>query len=292
MKKTIFKTILFLFSFNCSAQGYLEKEFFSGNLVISLNTSNMINMLDMSMYEWKSELSKIYTENGAVKNCDQFTTVNRIKNGINLISKCREELYFVWLHEISTPSHGFTKILTELKPYFVQVTEDGGEVYRYTKGERSFIFLIERDGMGETCSVYETFTPNENKDVIKMKKKEGGTYEIPVTINGVLKINFIFDSGASDVSISPDVAMTLIKTGTVTNKDFVGEQTYVFADGSKASSRVFIIKQMEIGNHVITNIRASISNSINAPMLLGQSVLEKFGKITIDNVNQTLIIQK
>ena len=40
--------------------------------------------------------------------------------------------------------------------------------------------------------------------------ESGGVYEVPVLVNGVLKINFIIDSGASDVAISPDVALTLV----------------------------------------------------------------------------------
>ncbi len=102
-------------------------------------------------------------------------------------------------------------------------------------------------------------------------KKVNGVYEIPITINNVLKLNFIFDAGASEVSISPDVVLTLIKTGTVTDKDFIGYQTYRFADGTTAKSKVFIIKEIKLGNKTISNIKASISNSINAPLLLGQS---------------------
>jgi len=57
--------------------------------------------------------------------------------------------------------------------------------------------------------------------------KKGDIYEVAVVINSSLKLNFIFDPGASDVSISPDVALTLIRTGTVTDKDFIGTKTYV-----------------------------------------------------------------
>ena len=136
----------------------------------------------------------------------------------------------------------------------------------------------------------EITTDNPNANVINMIKMSGGTYQIPVVINNVLKINFIFDSGASDVSISPDVALTLIKTGTVTSSDFVGTQKYVFADGTTADSKVFIIKDLKIGNKTVYNIRASISSSIDAPMLLGQSVLQKFGKFSIDNNAHTITI--
>lgn len=122
-------------------------------------------------------------------------------------------------------------------------------------------------------------------------KKTGGVYEIPITINGALKINFIFDAGAADVSISSDVALTLIRTGTVKNEDFIGTETYKFADGSTAKSRVFIIKEIELGNKKVFNVKASISNSLTAPLLLGQSVLNRFGRVTIDYKNQVIIFE-
>lgn len=129
-----------------------------------------------------------------------------------------------------------------------------------------------------------------NSNSIPMTKI-GGVYEIPVLLNGVLKLNFIFDAGASDVSISPDVALTLIRTGTVTDKDFLGTETYRFADGSKAKSKVFIIKEIQLGSRKINNIKASISNSINAPLLLGQSALNKFGKVIIDYNKGVIVFQ-
>lgn len=124
-----------------------------------------------------------------------------------------------------------------------------------------------------------------------MQKSKEGIYEIPVTLNGVLQISFIFDSGASDVSIAPDVALTLMRTGTIKESDFIGDQEYQFADGSTAISKVFILHEIKIGNKILKNINASISNSIEAPMLLGQSVLQKFAKFTVDNTNHTLNIE-
>ena len=128
--------------------------------------------------------------------------------------------------------------------------------------------------------------------IVRMQLSKTGIYQIPVEVNGVLKISFILDSGASDVSISPDIALTLIKTGTITQSDFIGVQEYVFANGSKATSNVFILKEIKIGDLVIKNVRASISNSINSPMLLGQSVLQQLGKFTIDNKRHILSISK
>jgi len=127
---------------------------------------------------------------------------------------------------------------------------------------------------------------------VRLKRNYGGTYEVPVILNGVLKIDFILDSGASDISISPDVALTLLKTGTVRQSDFIGTQKYSFADGTTATSKVFYLREVEIGGFVMKNVKASISNSVNAPMLLGQSLLQQLGSITIDNDRSVLIIRK
>jgi aspartyl protease family protein len=126
---------------------------------------------------------------------------------------------------------------------------------------------------------------------IKILKTENGLIEVPIVLNDVLKINFIFDSGASEVSLSPDVALTLIRTGTISESDWLPSQTYSFADGSTAKSKRFLIKKLVIGNQILTNIEASISKSIEAPMLIGQNVMNKLGSITIDYENQLLIIK-
>jgi aspartyl protease family protein len=140
----------------------------------------------------------------------------------------------------------------------------------------------------------DPFANSAKKDTLKLPSltvinsnsipmtKIGGVYEIPIIINNVIKLNFVFDPGAADVSISADVALTLIRTGTVTEKDFLGTETYKFADGTTAKSKVFIIKEIRLGNKTVTNVKAAISNSIKAPLLLGQSLLNKFGKVIID----------
>jgi Sel1 repeat len=60
---------------------------------------------------------------------------------------------------------------------------------------------------------------------------------VPVEINGTLKLDFALDSGASDVSIPADVFSTLKRTSTVKEADFIGQQSYVLADGSTTQRR-------------------------------------------------------
>ena len=63
-------------------------------------------------------------------------------------------------------------------------------------------------------------------------RKEGGTFVVPVQINGAITLDFTVDSGAADVSVPADVFSTLVRTGTIRDLDIIGEQTYVLADGS------------------------------------------------------------
>jgi aspartyl protease family protein len=137
----------------------------------------------------------------------------------------------------------------------------------------------------------EGFISDNSSNTLKLIKTSSGLIEIPIVLNDVLRINFIFDSGASEVSLSPDVALTLMRTGTIEESDWLPSQTYTFADGSTAKSKRFLIKKLIIGNQVLTNIEASISKSIDAPMLIGQNVMNKLGSITIDYENQLLIIK-
>ena len=121
-------------------------------------------------------------------------------------------------------------------------------------------------------------------------QQRGGVLVVPVLINERLPLDFIIDSGASDVSIPNDVVSTLMRTGTLTAVDFTGTQTYVLADGSKVPSQTFRIRSLKVGNLVLTNVAASVA-SANGSLLLGQSFLGRFKSWSIDNSRQFLILQ-
>lgn len=122
-------------------------------------------------------------------------------------------------------------------------------------------------------------------------QQSGGVYEVPVIINDVLKINVILDSGASDVSISPDVALTLIKTGTIKSSDWLPGQVYQFADGSTALSYRFKLSTIALGDRTLRDVSTGIGTSVKAPMLLGQSALKQLGKYTINYSTETLDLE-
>ena len=130
---------------------------------------------------------------------------------------------------------------------------------------------------------------NDQKSIDLIFKN--GVYSLPVKLNNILSLDFVLDLGASDVSISPDVFLVLYKSGTIKESDFIGEQRYQFADGSTSKSSVFNLSKLIIGDIELNNVRASVSNNINSPLLLGQSALKKLPSYKIDNQNSKLIIE-
>jgi hypothetical protein len=120
--------------------------------------------------------------------------------------------------------------------------------------------------------------------------RDAGTFKVPVRINGVLELQFTVDSGASDVTIPADVVMTLIRTGTIRDSDFVGEQTYRLADGSTVKSRTFRIRQLQVGSRTIENVLGSVAN-VEGSLLLGQSFLSRFRRVSFDNAQGVLVLE-
>lgn len=121
-------------------------------------------------------------------------------------------------------------------------------------------------------------------------KKDGGTWMVPVLINNAITLDFTVDSGAADVSIPEDVVSTLIRAGTIRDTDFIGEKTYVLADGSRVKSKTFRIRSLKVGDRVLENVTGSIAPT-KGSLLLGQSFLGRFKSWSIDNTKHALVLE-
>lgn len=118
-------------------------------------------------------------------------------------------------------------------------------------------------------------------------RKEGGVYLVPVTVNG-LNLDFIFDTGASSISLSSAEATVMLRQGQITEDDVVGQQQFQDATGGVSVGTVILRRTVQIGDITLENVEASVVDNIQAPLLLGQTALSKFGKVTIDYNNNTI----
>lgn len=119
--------------------------------------------------------------------------------------------------------------------------------------------------------------------------KDGGVCKVKCSING-LPLHFIFDTGAADVSISTIEASFMAKNDYLSPSDIIGKQNYMTADGNITEGTVVNLKDVKLGSLHLNNIKASVVRNQSAPLLLGQSVLSKLGKIEIDNAKKVLRI--
>ena len=121
-------------------------------------------------------------------------------------------------------------------------------------------------------------------------QKHGNVYVVPVLINNAITLDFVVDSGASDVSIPADVVMTLTRAGTIRSSDFLGTQRYKLADGSEVPSQTFRIRSLKVGDRILENVIGSIA-PVQGSLLLGQSFLGRFKSWSIDNSKHVLVLE-
>lgn len=119
--------------------------------------------------------------------------------------------------------------------------------------------------------------------------KEGGVTKVKCDINGI-PLHFVFDTGASDVTISMVEANFMLKNDYIKPSDIIGSARYVDANGDISEGTVVNLRKVNFGGLELNNVRASVVRNQKAPLLLGQSVLGRLGKIEIDNHGSKLVI--
>ena len=122
-------------------------------------------------------------------------------------------------------------------------------------------------------------------------KKDGDIYLVPCKING-LDFDLYFDTGASLVSLSLAETKKLIAAGKLKANDIIGKTQMTIANGQFVNGTIILIRELKIGDLILKDIEAVITENQKAPLLLGQSAISKFGEFTFDYTTQVLKINK
>jgi hypothetical protein len=83
--------------------------------------------------------------------------------------------------------------------------------------------------------------------------------------------------------------MTLMRTGTITREDFLGNQTFQLADGRTVPSTILRIRSLKIGDVELHDVEASVSD-VKGSLLLGQTFLARLSSWSVDNQRHVLIL--
>lgn len=120
---------------------------------------------------------------------------------------------------------------------------------------------------------------------------EGGTFFIPVIVNGTMTLDFSVDSGVAEVTIPADVLETLRRTGTIAEADLLEPGEYELADGSSREQTRFRIRTLKVGDTELRDVVASVS-PIKGYLVLGRSLLSQVGTLTwsVDNQRHVLVL--
>ncbi len=120
-------------------------------------------------------------------------------------------------------------------------------------------------------------------------KTIGSLYSVPVLINNTLTLDFVIENSGTNVAIPADVVLTLFRSGTIHEADFIGTKTVTLADGSTMPSEIFHLRSLQVGTMVLNDVTANIA-PVKSFLLLGQGLLDRFGAWTIDNSIPALIL--
>ena len=121
--------------------------------------------------------------------------------------------------------------------------------------------------------------------------KESGVFKVKCSING-LPLHFVFDTGAANVTISAVEAAFMYKNNYLSDKDFMGSSSFLTASGDIIEGSVVNLRNVNFGGLDMNNVKATVVKTQNAPILLGQSVLSRLGKVEIDYSSYTIRITR
>ena len=185
--------------------------------------------------------------------------------------------------------------------YLEKCLEMGYNRFAHIRRDHDMDFLREEPEFKALIEKYESAAKAKFKSSSESKQTgEEITTEVPFTKeNGICnvkcKINdlplyFVFDTGASSVSLSMVEATFMMKNGYLDKKDVIGSEYFLDANGNISEGTMVNIRNVDFGGLKLENVRASVVRNQKAPLLLGQSVLNRLGKIEIDNNHHRLKI--
>lgn len=134
----------------------------------------------------------------------------------------------------------------------------------------------------DTNLEYQDITLSDKEISIPFREENGVKY-IQVEVNG-MPLEMIFDTGCSSTLLSLAEANYLYQKGKLAKEDLLGISKSQIADGSIVENMVVNLKEIVIDDQIVCpNVTATVSNNLNAPLLLGNEILNRLATITIDN---------
>lgn len=128
--------------------------------------------------------------------------------------------------------------------------------------------------------------PEAEGDVVPFTR-DGDMICVRGEVNG-LPLKFVFDTGASDITISSVEAAFMLKNGYLEERDLGGVQNYRTVSGELVEGTIVNLREIRLGSVTFENLRAAIIKNQDAPLLLGQSMMLRLLAFNVNNENMTI----
>lgn len=129
----------------------------------------------------------------------------------------------------------------------------------------------------------------EDNAIVFTEAPKSGTYVSTCIINGYNE-EFAFDRSA-DAMISLDQAMDLLKWGAISKEDFEGDPERVLADNTIADRAIINIKEINIANKKVENVKVKVTYKLNYGLVFGDRLMKQFGKYSYNTKTHKLTIE-
>lgn len=124
---------------------------------------------------------------------------------------------------------------------------------------------------------------------IDFKKTDTNLKTVHVKLNDANGYDALFDTGCSSMLISSLELVELIKSGTITKNDYVGDAPISIADGTQSKHPMYKIREVKIIDkkgkpHSVRDVIATVIDNPGADVLIGSAVIDNLAKksYTID----------
>lgn len=212
------------------------------------------------------------------------------------------------------PSHSGWLRADDLSDDFVKAIYNSDEMTVATKEEERYNFSLTGiaaaftglNRCGAAIRAEKNVTPNVNTASIgtvapapaaqpsihevPLVRDRHGTFTLLAMLNGTTTLAFTLDTGATNVTIPQSIAQELMRDGSLTVADYVGNAISILPDGTKRHDTLYRLRSVTIGGLTVTDVECSVGDEGSA-LLLGQSFLSKFGSWSVDNGRGVLVLK-
>lgn len=133
---------------------------------------------------------------------------------------------------------------------------------------------------------------------INFKKTDSNLKTVHIKLNDANGYDALFDTGCSGMLISSLELVNLIKSGTISESDYVGVANSVIADGTVIENAVYNIREVSFidtdgTSHTIRDVQATVVDNPQAEILIGSAVIDNLCRksYTVDLSNKLIIFQ-